>query len=185
METAKERVNYETYANAYSSAQSDYQRASETLTAAQSTLSKAESTVNTAYENYEESQTSDELESLREELNKCTLRAESSGTVTALDATVGNKPNGTIATIQNTSKLKVSISIEEYDVQNVAVGMKAIITSDATEEEMEGTVTQISPVASTQGMGSSSSTFSAEVEILNPDENLLIGMNAMVEIILS
>ncbi len=122
---------------------------------------------------------------INEEIEKCTLRAESAGTVTAVNATVGSRPSETVATIQNTNTLKVAISIEEYDMQSVEVGMDAIITSDATDVEMHGTVTQISPVASTQGMGSSSSTFSAEVEITDPDENLLIGMNAKVEIIVS
>ncbi|MPM65792.1 hypothetical protein SDC9_112694 [bioreactor metagenome] len=63
--------------------------------------------------------------------------------------------------------------------------MDCIITSDGTTGDIAGELTQVSPVASTTGMGSTASTFSAEVQVLNGNNGLLIGMNATVDIIIS
>lgn len=88
--------------------------------------------------------------------------------------------NTTIATIQDTDALKITVTIPEYEIQNVELGMTAKITTDATEGEIEGTLTQISPVASSQNGG-----FSAEVTVTTPNSGLYVGINATVEIIQS
>lgn len=72
------------------------------------------------------------------------------------------------------------MTIPEYEIQNVELGMTAKITTDATEGEIEGTLTQISPVASSQNGG-----FSAEVTVTTPNSGLYVGINATVEIIQS
>lgn len=185
---AKSRTNYESYLAAYNSANEQYTAAKTTYEQAQQTFSTADANVLSTKSAHEKSQTSDELTTLNEQLENCTLKAKSSGTVTSLNATVGSKPSETIATIQDTSKLKVNITIEEYDMQKISEGMRCIITSDATDKQMEGKLTQLSPVASSNNSAqgsSSASTFSGEVEITNPDENLLIGMNAKVQIVIS
>ena len=48
-------------------------------------------------------------------MEECTLVAETSGTVTALNATVGSVCDGTVATIQDTEDLVVDITISEDD----------------------------------------------------------------------
>lgn len=185
---AKSRTNYDSYLAAYNSANEQYTAAKTAYEQAQQTFSTADANVLSTKSAYEKSQTSDELTTLNEQLENCTLKAKSSGTVTSLNATVGSKPSETIATIQDTSKLKVNITIEEYDMQKISEGMRCIITSDATDKEMSGILTQLSPVATTStngGSSNSASTFTGEVEITDPDENLLIGMNAMVQIVIS
>lgn len=185
---AKSRTNYDSYLAAYNSANEQYTAAKTAYEHAQQTFSTADANVLSTKSAYEKSQTSDELTTLNEQLENCTLKAKSSGTVTSLNATVGSKPSETIATIQDTSKLKVNITIEEYDMQKISEGMRCIITSDATDKEMSGILTQLSPVATTStngGSSNSASTFTGEVEITDPDENLLIGMNAKVQIVIS
>ena len=54
----------------------------------------------------------------------------------------------------------MAITIPEYDIESVQVGMTARITGDVTDKEVSGTLTQIPPTA-TSG-GSSSSSFAAE-----------------------
>lgn len=132
----------------------------------------------------------DELEQLRQTLADCVLTAKTSGTVTGLDATVGSKCSGAVATIQDTGALKVAFTLAEYDVGNVAVGMSARITSDATSQPVDGRLTQVSPTtAASAGSGSAggsgSSGFSAEVTVTGDAAGLRIGMNAKVEIIQS
>ena len=84
---------------------------------------------------------------------------------------VGSAINqGTIATIQDTQHLKVAVTIDEDDIKKVAVGQKAVIKSDATgDEEIAGTVTQVSVTAGQSG------GFSAEITVDNTDSGLLVG----------
>ncbi|MDD3193985.1 MAG: HlyD family efflux transporter periplasmic adaptor subunit [Oscillospiraceae bacterium] len=193
--TAQSQTNYTSLQQEYEQAQSSVDSAESTLTRAQESTSSAKKTMDRAYESYEEGSSSSALDDLREELtdlqqslSDCTLVAETAGTVTSLNATVGSSCQGTVATIQDTESLKIAITLEEYDVINVSKGMTALITSDATTKEISGTVTQIDPT-STGGAAasstSSSSTFGAEVTVQGGSNGLLIGMNANVEIIQS
>lgn len=168
---------------AYQQAQTAYEQAQTAYEQAVKTQETAQETCDDALESYNKSSESDELTDLQEQLEQCTLTAETSGKVTAVNATVGSMIDGAAATIQNTDSLKVAITIPEYDIESVQVGMTARITSDVTDKEVSGTLSQISPTAT--GGGSSSSSFAAEVTIDDAASGLLIGTNAKVEIILS
>ena len=168
---------------AYQQAQTAYEQAQTAYEQAVKTQETAQETCDDALESYNKSSESDELTDLQEQLEQCTLTAETSGKVTAVNATVGSMIDGAAATIQNTDSLKVAITIPEYDIESVQVGMTARITSDVTDKAVSGTLSQISPTAT--GGGSSSSSFAAEVTIDDADSGLLIGTNAKVEIILS
>lgn len=183
LRTAKSTTNYDSLQAAYSQAQSAYEQAKASYEQAQKTAESAETSRDDALDAYNKAGKSDELEELQQQLEKCTLKAETSGKVTAVNATVGSAVNGTAATIQNTEKLKIAVSIAEYDIEKVKVGMKAVITSDVIEGEVSGTLTQISPTAS--GGGSSSSGFAAEITVDDPASGLLVGTNAKAKIILS
>lgn len=168
---------------AYEQAQAAYEQAQTAYDQAVKNQETAQETCDDALESYNKSGESDELADLQEQLEQCTLTAETSGKVTAVNATVGSMIESAAATIQNTESLKVAITIPEYDIESVKVGMTARITSDVTDKEVNGTLSQISPTAT--GGGSSSSSFAAEVTVDDADSGLLIGTNAKVEIILS
>lgn len=183
LQTAQSASNYTALSSTYNQAQTAYEQAKTTYENAIKTSETAEESRDTALENYNKAGESDELEELQSQLEKCTLKAETSGKVTAVNATVGSAIEGTAATIQDTDSLKISITIAEYDIDSVSEGMHAVITSDVIDGEINGTLTQISPTAS--GGGSSSSTFSAEVTVDDENSGLLIGTNAKVQIIQS
>lgn len=183
LQTAQSASNYTSLSSAYNQAQTAYEQAKTTYENAIKTSETAEESRDTALENYNKAGESDELEELQSQLEKCTLKAETSGKVTAVNATVGSAIDGAAATIQDTDSLKISITIAEYDIDSVSEGMHAVITSDVIDGEINGTLTQISPTAS--GGGSSSSTFSAEVTVDDENSGLLIGTNAKVQIIQS
>lgn len=183
LQTAQSASNYTALSSAYNQAQTAYEQAKTTYENAVKTSETAEESRDTALENYNKAGESDELEELQSQLEKCTLKAETSGKVTAVNATVGSAIDGAAATIQDTDSLKISITIAEYDIDSVSEGMHAVITSDVIDGEINGTLTQISPTAS--GGGSSSSTFSAEVTVDDENSGLLIGTNAKVQIIQS
>ena len=133
-----------------------------------------------AKEAYEDSlESSDTLDDLYEDLENCSLKAETSGKVTALNVSVGDTPSGVIASIQDTDALIIEITIAEADINDVSLGMTCHITSDATEGEIKGRLTQIDPISSQGGV------FGAEVTVLDENTGLLVGMNASVDIVLS
>jgi RND family efflux transporter MFP subunit len=176
----------------YQSAASAKEKADAAEEAAQEAYDKAQKSFSTVNANYfdavdalNKGVTDDDLEDLKTDLANCTLKAETGGTVTAINATVGSAASGTVATISNTSALQITVSVDEYDIQSIQKGMKATISSDAIDSTLNGTVTTVSPVATTSNSGQSSSSFSVVVTIDGETDALLIGMSAEVKIILS
>ena len=137
-------------------------------------MQTAEKSLKTAKEN------TTEIESLNDKIEDCTVKAPSDGTVTAVNAVVGSAAaNGTpLFVVQDTASLKVVVQVDEDDIQKLSTGMSARITSDATDGEIPGTLTNVSLTA-TNG------SFTAEVSVDGADSGLLIGTNAKVEIVLS
>ena len=133
------------------------------------------------------------IEDYQEQISKCNVTATSSGTIVSLNATVGSPitSNSTIATIADTSDLKVSVSLDEYDIQKVTKGMKATVTTDAVDGTFNATVTSVSIASTTSSssssMSSSSSSSGYAVTVTLDDQttSLLIGMNVKVTIIVS
>lgn len=189
LEDAQMTTGYQSLVQAKDQAVAAWEQAKTAKEQAEKQLETASESLDTAKKKLDNSGSSDTLEDLQEQLTKCTLTAETSGTVTSLNATVGSICSDTVATIQDTNALKIAVTIQEYDVPNVSIGMKARITSDATDGEISGTLTQISPTATAatggQSSSSSSGTFSAEVSVDGASSGLLIGMNANVEIVQS
>lgn len=189
LQNAQSITGYQSLVQAKDQAVAAWEQAKTAKEQAEKQLETASESLDTAKKKLDKSGSSDTLEDLQEQLTKCTLTAETSGTVTSLNATVGSICSDTVATIQDTNALKIAVTIQEYDVPNVSIGMKARITSDATDGEISGTLTQISPTATAatggQSSSSSSGTFSAEVSVDGASSGLLIGMNANVEIVQS
>lgn len=179
LDDAKTACNYQNYESAYNSAVSAYNSAKSAKDQLALKVKAAYESKEQAYDNYLNGNTSDTLEDLQEQLENCNLKAETSGKVTGLSAIVGNTVNGTLATIQDTDSLKISVTIEEADINTVKIGMPCKIRSDATEGYISGTLTQIDPVSSQGG------SFGAEVTVNGTAQGLLIGMNADVDIIIS
>ncbi|MHB8065189.1 MAG: efflux RND transporter periplasmic adaptor subunit, partial [Ruminiclostridium sp.] len=109
------------------------------------------------------------------------------GTITTVSSVVGDsvKSGDTLVSIRDFNQMQFTISIDELDISKVKVGQKASITIDALAETtakplsgeviykaMEGT--------STNGVA----TYDVTIKI-NETENLLAGMNANANIILS
>ncbi len=184
LQSAKTLSDYDTLKVDFAAAEKTYESAETQLESFESKLESAEKSKKNALETYqdlleEDISTSDTLEDLYEDLENCNLKAETAGKITSLNVNVGDTPNGTIATIEDTEQLKVSITIAEADINTVSLGMPCRIESDATENEILGTLVQIDPTTTTQG------SFGAEVLITTKNTGLKIGMNASVDIITS
>ena len=143
-------------------------------------LNKSQNVEDSATKLEQAQRTPDNLETLRSTLEDCTLTATMDGTITALNATVGSVCSGTVATIQNTDALVVDVTIPANSVPKLSTGMTCHITSDATGDAViDGTLTQIDPVANDKG------SFGAKVVVNGDADGLLIGISAKVEIVIS
>lgn len=177
LEQAKQQCNYESLQQQYQQAQQTYSQARQQLDQLESAVEQAGEQLETSQKNAEKAGESDELEQLQSQLEKCTLRATTSGKITQINATVGSAVNGSAAVIQDTGALELAITIPEYDIADVQVGMQVKITTDSTDKEIAGTLSQISPVAGENG-------FDAVVSIAD-STGLYIGTNATSEIVQS
>ena len=152
-------------------------------------------------ESYEE-----RLESLTEQKEDATIRAGISGVVTAINVTEGASfSGGTIASIEGVDVFIIEAQVEEYDVADVAVGMKVLVKTDATRDaELEGVITYVAPRATNSGSssmsglsslmgggmdtssltgGSGSATYLVKIELKEQNDRLRLGMNAKTSII--
>ena len=160
----------------------------DTVTATNRNVASAQNAVDMSKYQSSDNGLDDKLDTLKEQLADCNMTAPCGGVVTAVNVSVGDNYTAgmTMITIEDTSAMKVIVTVEEADILKLEEGMKAIITTDATgDEEISGTVTRVVRVknqsASATDM-SAVSGYSAEISIDNTD--LLIGMSAKARIII-
>ena len=126
------------------------------------------------------------LQKQEKALNDATITAPVSGTVTFVQANVGQPAAGLMFIVENTDDLIISTSLNESDIGSVKVGQKVAVMTDATlGESIQGTVSHISSAAQKTAAGalnSASAFFTVEVKIDKPDDRIKIGMNARMTI---
>ncbi len=118
---------------------------------------------------------------------KAGIQAEFDGVVTSADVAVGTAAaeGQGLVTIADTSSMKVDFQVSKYNLTSLSVGQKVDITS--LDRDYTGTISNISKIATMQASGNASAAGSAsmvdvEVHIENPDEHLVIGMDAKLSI---
>lgn len=146
----------------------------------------------------------DQLKRYQEQKEDAVITANMAGTVTAVNVTKDSTfSGGVIASIEGVDHFIVEAQIEEYDIPDIAVGMKVLIKTDATrEQELEGVVTYVAPRATNSGSasglsglmggmdtssmtgGSGSATYLVKIELKEQNERLRLGMNAKTSIII-
>ena len=91
-----------------------------------------------------------------------------------------NVSSGTqVVTLMNYSKMYMEINLPEKNIPDVSLGQKALITSyTLTEDTLMGTVTELSPMISTE-----TRTFKGTIQIANPELKLRPGMFVKADII--
>lgn len=145
----------------------------------------------------------DQIKRYKEQKDDAVIKAGMDGTITAVNVTEGSSfSGGVIASIEGMDHFVIEAQVEEYDIPDVAVGMKVLIKTDATrEEELEGVVTYVAPRAtnsgSTSGLSSlmsgmdtssftnssNSATYLVKIELKEQNTRLRLGMNARTSII--
>ncbi len=136
-----------------------------------------------------------QINAYKEQIEDGTVKSTVAGTVTEVNVKKGDLYTGTtIATIEGTEEFIIEAEIDEYDIPDVAVGMKVLIKTDATrDEELEGRITYVSSSATNTTAGissamstgsvSSNATYKIEISLDSQNDRLRLGMNAKLSII--
>jgi len=124
------------------------------------------------------------LERLNNQLAEGRIIATADGVITEVNVKVGALPGGIMFVIEDTENLHVSARVREYSISSVILGQDAVVTTDATgDKEYSGMVSYISPRA-VSAAGSTSVEFEVQAELIQPDTEIKIGMNAFLNIII-
>ncbi len=164
---AQNKASYDSY---YSSQKNDY------------TLNKGNVMANDGVKSLER-----QLEQNQDSLDNYIVTAPISGIVTAVNAQEGNgyQPSaGALFTVQAVDVFEVTTQVDEYDINNVKIGQKVAIMTDATgEDELEGRITFIAPTATVSQNNTSTNTYEVKMDILKKDDRLRLGMSAKLNIL--
>ena len=139
--------------------------------------------VQSASDNVKDAQIS--LENQYENLEDYTVKSPINGTVIEKLVKAGDTidAGAKLCTIYDLSYLKMTMNVDELDINKISVGQDVTITADAVEgKTFAGKVTKINMAGTTTN---GVITYPVEVQIDNPDEDLLPGMNVSTEIVVS
>lgn len=106
------------------------------------------------------------------------VKAEFDGVVTEMNVVKGaSAVEGTqLFKVESTEDVKVEISISKYDLEKISEGQKADIT--IAGKVYEGEISKISKMAELNASGSP--VIATEIKILNPDQDIYLGVEAKV-----
>ncbi|MFW2491789.1 efflux RND transporter periplasmic adaptor subunit [Clostridium chromiireducens] len=185
----------------FENAKSEYDKAVVVL---ENAKVKALQELDTAKNNYEKAQTNYNnnseriaLEKQQRNLEKCQIKATIDGTVTSVNAVVGNPGSGNLFKIEDLDNIEINASIKEIDRAGIKVGQKAEIKTDSTGDTLiYGEVVSISPTANTSEISATTEKsqltnantgagFEAKIKISEPNESIYVGMSTRANIILS
>lgn len=168
----------------YDAAVKDYEN---TKKSQESSVSSAKSSQASANLNANTDNEKNQVEQYEQQLEDGVLTAPIDGIVTSIQYEAGDTYNGgAILTIQDCSAYEIEAEIGEYDISDVALGQRALIKTNATgDEELEGTVTYISPTATKDAIGTSGDvTYTVRISLADQNDRLRLDMSASISIIM-
>ncbi len=93
-------------------------------------------------------------ENADEDLRRSTVTAPLDGTVTRLDATLGNRTHagGAVGTVQTLDDILAGVQIDEVDIGKIRIGQQVRLTTETLRDaELSGTITLVPPSMETTG----------------------------------
>lgn len=131
-----------------------------------------------------------QIEDIEEDIEKCVIRAEFDGVVTAVGVKEGETyTGGEIAEIRDDSSYKVEAKVDQYDISKLSKDMPAEITVQALgSDALDGKLSFVSPtpapaVPSADGSAPSSTDYTVEASFGDKTDGLRIGMTAKLVIV--
>ena len=131
-----------------------------------------------------------EISILQELMDVPYLYAPCDGTITSVNISNGEKPNGLVYVIENLNEIEVLSYIKEYDIAQMKIGNKVTINFAALNNiEFEGIVNEISPTTLKNSNGEHLSHAAGEVaikiKIIGHHPQVMVGMSANLMVQLS
>lgn len=117
--------------------------------------------------------------------NTDSITADFDGVITTVNAVVGatGNPAMVAVTVQDLSSLKGVISVGKYDAAKLTVGQDAVIKTQ--NNQYKGKVSYMDPAAKqTVSASGTDSSLNAEIDIQNPGNDLKVGFDTDVDILL-
>lgn len=126
------------------------------------------------------------LKAQKEALDDSIIKSPIDGTIVLSNARIGLPATSAnpLFVIEDTDNLEIEVGINEYDISQIEIGQKVVITGEAFKEnKIEGSVSFIAPVANviTTGTGKETQVL-VKIDIPNADNNLKPGFTANVSI---
>jgi len=156
--------------------QADYEASQAAYNASQEEINSARQSIRAAQSGVQSAQAS--LDEARKNLNKTTIYAPVSGTVSKLNVKKGERVVGTsqmagteIMRIANLNSMEVRVSVNENDIINVDLGDSAIVEVDSyasKDEKFRGIVTSIANTAKDALTAEAVTEFEVRIRLL-PD----------------
>ena len=194
--------------SALNTAQAEYEKSIADLdnakVKAQNDVQVAKNSYDAAQVEYANDKSDIILQNKKDDVQKCVITAPVSGTVTTVNAAVGNNAGGILFIIEDLNDPIITVDVKEIDVNKIQPEQDVEVTTDATEdgEFAAGKIVSINDIVKSQGSemqssansnnssnsraSSTSSTFEAKIRLNNPGENdtIKVGMSAKANIIL-
>lgn len=177
----KEIQGWQDELEVYNKMLSDYQEYRSEMKSQKSSADAGKMTAGAKEELEAENQTkeiesADSLESLEKAEGGVT--AEFNGVVTEINAVEGGSvaAGEKLLKLESTEEVMVKISVTKYDLDKIAVGQEAKVT--IASKEYQGRVSKINKMAETNNSGAA--VVGTEIEITNPDSDVILGVEAKV-----
>lgn len=125
---------------------------------------------------------------LKDDISEGQVFSKSAGTVTDVNIKAGENSTGVLFVVEDTAALIITARIEETDILGVREGQSVTINPRAEgSRTYSGTVERVAPAAGKNSAGETDTSgedaeFEVKIKVEDPDEDLMIGMNADVEI---
>ncbi len=188
-----------TYENAISNRDSSSRQNKSSVQNAENALANANSSAQKSIREAES-----QVEQAQKNLKNCAVTAPISGIVTTVNVTDGDTySGGSLFQIDDTSSFTVTTTVDEYDISNVSVGQRAVILTEATDQqEIQGKISFVAPstdstssdssTSSGNGSGavmaststSSSDGYEVVIDITDSNDKLKMGLTAKCSLIL-
>ncbi len=121
-----------------------------------------------------------QLDDLNEQLQLAQIVSPVDGIVSEVNIAPGLAAPASGAILVDSATLEVVADVVESDISSVAVGQPAVVSIDALDLDVAGTVTSVAPT--TTGTTSSVVTYPVTVTLSDPAETIRPGMSSDVEI---
>lgn len=118
-------------------------------------------------------------------LNLAKISSPFAGVITDAAGMVGNivNPNAFAFRVDDLSQMFIDVEIPEVDINRIKVGQAVAMTFDAINAaEYQGRIVEVARIGA---ISAGAVNFKVTIEVLNPDEQVMPGMTAAVNIVVS